>query len=291
MVVGARQLVDQQGVDPSVYPALNALGYAEAAQHVYGMKYDDWKGRYQKKATAEQMKLFQESTALQAKHDKELLKTRTTTEPVPLASNVCCQNEEQVAANMRKNGGEKSPRTVPSYTPPPLPSNLPSTLRIAVLTVSDRAFKNEYETGDLSGPAVARAVQQNLGSKSGSTTVNTTSAIVPDEAEAIQKQLQSWAKEKWHIIFTTGGTGFAPRDVTPEATRAILTQECAGLVSFCTAECSRQQPLAALSRGTAGYCGTTMIANLPGNPKAVGEIMPILLPLLLHAVVDLQSEQ
>ena len=79
------------------------------------------------------------------------------------------------------------------------------------------------------------------------------------------------------------------RDVTPEATRAVLTLECAGLMHFVTSECSQQQPLASLSRGTAGIRNHTVIANLPGNPKGVAEVVPLLLPLLVHAVADLHG--
>lgn len=245
------------------------------------MAYGDWKDRYQKKATPEQLKAFQENTEIQAKHDKELLKPRTADRP-PLLSNVCCQDEEVVAQKPDKNA-----RAIVSFQPPALPETLPSPLTIAVLTVSDRASKNEYSSGDLSGPAVVTAVQKILPLAAAFTT-----AIVPDEWTAIQSQLQGWCDDdKVHVILTTGGTGFSPRDVTPEATRAVLEQECPGLLPFCTTECSRLQPLASLSRGTAGYRKKTAVANLPGNPKAVSEIIPILFPLLLHGVVDLQTDQ
>jgi molybdenum cofactor synthesis domain-containing protein len=116
-------------------------------------------------------------------------------------------------------------------------------------------------------------------------------SIVPDDTDAIQCKLREWSDQGVALILTTGGTGMSPRDVTPEATRAVLDLECAGLMSFVTTECAHQQPLASLSRGTAGVRGQTLIANLPGNPKGVGEVVPLLLPLLLHAVADLQAEQ
>ena len=240
--------MDQKEVEESLEPALNALGYPEAAQHVYGMTYGDWKDRYQKKATPEQLKAFQENTEIQAKHDKELLKPRTTDRP-PLLSNVCCQDEEVVAQEPDKNS-----LTSVSFQPPALPETLPSPLTIAVLTVSDRASKNEYSSGDLSGPAVVTAVQKIL------PLAAFTTAIVPDESTAIQSQLQGWCDDdKIHVILSTGGTGFSLRNVTREATRAVLEQECPGLLAVCTTECSRLQPMASLSR----------VANLPGNPKAV----------------------
>jgi molybdopterin adenylyltransferase len=275
-VLEARQLVDQgqEQLSHDVFKALNSMGYPEAAQHVYGMTCDDWKKRHQKKSTDEQMEAFTASMPLQAKHDKELLATRTEAikEQSVTPSNVCCQ-DPPVASN-------KKSRTVGSFQPPPLPSNLPSVVRVGVLTISDRAFRQEYATGDLSGPAVVQAIQNIL-------PATTTSVIVPDDSEAIQSQLRVWSKEKMHLILTTGGTGFSPRDVTPEATRSILDQECAGLMAFCTTECSRFQPLSSLSRGTAGILEKTLIVNLPGNPKGVADIVPILLPILLHGLVDL----
>ena len=91
------------------------------------------------------------------------------------------------------------------------------------------------------------------------------------------------------MILTTGGTGFAPRDITPEATLSILDRECIGLMSWVSGVCSSIQPLAALSRGTAGISGNTIIVNLPGNPRGVGETMKVVFPLLLHALSDVQK--
>lgn len=296
MVVTARQMVDDGTVqNNSAVQALNALGYDEAAQHVYGMKYPDWKARHQKKATDAQLQAFQASQPIQAKHDKALLAKRGDKPTIskkegetassnnnPVLSNVCCQDVEQVVAKQAST--PKDTRTVPPYQPPPLPK-LESPIKLAVLTVSDRASKDEYATGDLSGPAVVREVQQLLGSHS---VEFLPTVIVPDDQTAIQSQLQAWTAVD--IILTTGGTGMSPRDVTPEATRAVLDTECAGLMGFVATECSRLQPLASLTRGTAGILhGRTMVANLPGNPKAVGEIVPILLPLLVHAVQDIKA--
>ena len=102
MVVEARKMADGSENDPNVVKALNALGYEEAAQHVYGMTYAQWKARHQKKATNEQMERYKASEAIQAKHDKQLLATRGEKPPLPSAgstdkattvlSNVCCQD-------------------------------------------------------------------------------------------------------------------------------------------------------------------------------------------------------
>jgi gephyrin len=319
MVVEARKLVDDKGVavvgsDESMttQAALDALGYEEAARHVYGMNYGDWKKRHLKKATDEQLAAYQASVPLQAKHDKALLATRgdkpTATVPTTavtaltpktlppsagLLSNVCCQDADDVAQTTtaapvieESKAGKAKSRTVGPYQPPSLPT-LARTVHIAVLTISDRAYRKEYATGDLSGPAVLAAlknVSQQL--------VVVNQAIVPDDTTEIQEKLQEWAaaNPETDIVLTTGGTGMSPRDVTPEATRAVLDTECAGLMSFVASECSRLQSLASLSRGTAGLIGPTLVANLPGNPRGIGEIMPILLPLLLHAWVDIHAE-
>jgi molybdopterin adenylyltransferase len=292
--------------DLPVVQALNAMGYEEAAQHVYGTTVGEWKKRHQKKATDERMEKYNASKSLHASHDKDLLALRadkptqplhakaiqssTTTETTtggskPLLSNVCCQDVEEMTppAPPPAQPALKT-RVLGPFHPPPIPK-LKRPTTVAILTVSDRAFKNEYETGDLSGPAVAKAIEEATKS------LEISFSIVPDETDAIQSKLKEWADQGIDLILTAGGTGMSPRDVTPEATRAVLDLECAGLMSFVTTECSHQQPLASLSRGTAGIRGQTLIANLPGNPKGVGEVVPILLPILLHAVLDLQAAQ
>jgi gephyrin len=322
MVLEARRLVDQwnpteEGEDLPVQ-ALNALGYEEAAQHVYGMHYEEWKQRHQKKATNEELERYQASEPLQAKHDKDLLAKRSNEKPpkrtlehpdarestahVTIASNVCCQNVEEVAASVAEKVQvpAKHTRVVPPFTPPPIPSKFKVTtastttsgkpfVSIAVLTVSDRAANNEYEHGDLSGAAVCQSVRELTGWDV------STVAIVPDDSAAIQAKIKTWSSitnnsnDPIDLILTTGGTGFSPRDITPEATKEVVDHELPNLVTFCVTECSHIQPLSSLSRGTAGILNSTVIANLPGNPKSIGEILPLLLPLLLHAVADMQE--
>ena len=246
---------------------------------------------------------YNDSTPMWATHDNDLLATRTEkpsiapmqppadTTQASLLSNVCCQDvEESTSTTPIHLQPARKTRAVSAFQPPPPPKNGVS-FTLGILTVSDRAAANEYETGDLSGPAVEEAVVstlKTLGDDVSCTIVK--KAIVPDNADAIQAALLKMCNE-CNLILTTGGTGFAPRDVTPEATAGILDKECRGLLSFITTECSQQQPLASLSRGTAGIRGNTLIANLPGNPKGVGEIVPILLPILLHAISDLQHTQ
>ena len=293
MVQCARQLVDttsppqnQYCLSPEIIQALNQMGYAEAAEHVYGVSYDEWKKRHQQKATDDQMKQYQASTHLHAQHDPTMMEKRVT------PSNVCCQDVDENDASVKQPPPlqQKPPpsddRQVPRFTPPPIPFQyLPDPLHVAVLTVSDRASRGAYATGDLSGPAVVEAVQGLLPDHA----MQVTTVIVPDDAQRIQAQLNAW-KDQVHFVLTTGGTGFSARDVTPEATKQVLDTELPGFMTFVTTECSRMQPLSSLSRGTAGILGSsTVVVNLPGNPKGMQEMIPIVLPLVLHMVVELQE--
>ena len=284
----------------SIQQALDAMGYDEAAQYVYGMHYGDWKKRHAKKASEETMQKYNDSKALWATHDKDLLTKRSEMPPTEklgamygkpnvstttsvLLSNVCCQDVDASAPPVHKTSRT---RELPSYQPP-LPPNGAFTL--GILTVSDRASSGEYDTGDLSGPAVKEAVESLVASYGEKVRIRSTAtAIVPDDVDAIQSKLKEWAdNSRLQIILTTGGTGFSARDVTPEATNLVVDRVCEGLVTFCILESAKMQPLASLSRGTAGIRGSTLIVNLPGNPKGVQEIIPVLLPLVLHAVAQL----
>ncbi len=150
-------------------------------------------------------------------------------------------------------------------------------MRIGILTISDRASRGEYE--DKSGPALRELVQKHFGED-----VDLT-YIVPDEFMEIKRALLKWCDDaKLDLILTTGGTGFAPRDVTPEATRAVLEKEASGLVQAMIAASLDKTPHAMLTRMAAGIRGQTIIVNLPGSPKAACENLSVILPALPHAV-------
>jgi molybdopterin adenylyltransferase len=156
-------------------------------------------------------------------------------------------------------------------------------IQVGILTVSDRSARGER--ADASGPALAQAVSERLPD-----TVVAITGTVPDDPAAISSTLIQWADElRLDLVLTTGGTGFAPRDVTPEATRAVLHREAPGLAEAMRAESLRVTPHAMLSRGVTGIRGRTLILNLPGSPKGAVENLATILPILPHAVELLQE--
>jgi|GEM_PF-668095 len=151
------------------------------------------------------------------------------------------------------------------------------TMRVGILTCSDRGARGER--ADVSGPTIHNLVVDRLGGKVAQY------KVVPDERATIEATLVQWAdEEQLDLIFTTGGTGFAPRDVTPEATKAVIERETPALVQAMLFESLRITPYAMLTRATAGIRRQTLIINLPGNPKAVAENFDAIAEVLPHAV-------
>jgi len=149
-------------------------------------------------------------------------------------------------------------------------------LRIGILTVSDRSARGERP--DRSGPALAEVVADQ-----GWQVV--CQEIVADDLLALRDILAVWADSgEMDVILTTGGTGFARRDVTPEATQAVIERAAPGLAEAMRAASLKITPHAMLSRATAGIRKRTVIINLPGSPKAAVENLEVVLPVLPHAV-------
>lgn len=149
-------------------------------------------------------------------------------------------------------------------------------MNVGILTISDRSARGEYE--DRSGPLIAEILE--------TSTPWTVShrAVVADDLDEIANILVHWCDEGINLILTSGGTGFAPRDVTPEATRSVIEREAPGIAEALRAESLRITQHAMLSRAVAGIRGRTLIINMPGNPKAVRENLNVLLPVLPHAL-------
>lgn len=156
------------------------------------------------------------------------------------------------------------------------------TLRVGILTISDRSSRGERE--DASGPALAALTQAE-----GWPLIK--QAILPDDESAIRDLLINWAdSSELDIILTTGGTGFAPRDVTPEATRAVIEREAPGLAEAMRLASLKITPHAMLSRIITGIRKRTLIINLPGSPKGAVENLQVIIPVLPHAIQLLRDD-
>jgi len=156
-------------------------------------------------------------------------------------------------------------------------------MRVAILTISDAGSRGERE--DRSGPLAADGVAIHCWQV-------TERSLVPDEPAAISATLRAWADgDRADLILTTGGTGLAPRDITPEATRAVLEREAPGIAEAMRAAVLGRFPRAALSRAVAGTRGRTLIINLPGSPGGVRDGLAVLDGIVEHAVELLRGDR
>ncbi len=152
---------------------------------------------------------------------------------------------------------------------------------VGILTISDTASRGGRE--DLSGNAIREMVAA-IGAEVADY------RIVPDEADQIAATLREWADARsLDLVLTTGGTGLGPRDVTPEATRSVLTREVPGIAEAMRLEGLKHTPRAMLSRAVAGVYDRTLIVNLPGSPRGVRESLGAVLDVLPHALEILQA--
>ena len=150
-----------------------------------------------------------------------------------------------------------------------------------MLTVSTSVSARKAE--DRSGPALAARAE-------GAGCEVVAMEVVPDDFSIIEDRLIHYADAGFDLVFTTGGTGFTPDDVTPEATRAVVQRPAPGIAEAMRAASLAHTPMAVLSRAEAGIRGRTLIVNLPGSPKAVEECFAVLEPVLGHAVATLRGD-
>jgi len=243
------------------------MDYDKAREIIYGMPYETWKNLHQKPASATQMQTFNAKAGLSAPAP-------------PKHSDVCTGGTEQgKALEALEQAHNSSSSSIGSGQYPKL--------RVGVLTCSDRAAAKVYE--DLSGPAVAQILRQSLKDLAGFPAdhlVCIRHMIVPDERSEIERGIRDWSAgdEALNLILTTGGTGFAPRDVTPEATKAVCDKDAPGLALAVLQAGAQRHPLALASRLVAGIRRRTVILNLPGSPTAVAECLGPVVPLLVHTV-------
>ena len=153
-------------------------------------------------------------------------------------------------------------------------------MRAAILTVSTSVSRRDAD--DTSGPLLAQRSEE-----AGAEVV--AMEVVPDDYALIEDRIRHYVEEGVELVFTTGGTGFTPDDVTPEATRAVIERDAPGLSEAMRAASLRHTPMAMLSRGVSGIADATLIVNFPGSPKAIDESFGVIAPALRHAVETLHG--
>jgi molybdopterin adenylyltransferase len=156
-------------------------------------------------------------------------------------------------------------------------------MKVARVTLSDRASAGIYE--DRSGPEIERVLGE-----AGLPQVEWMRVLIPDDRSTIESTLRRLCDEEHcDLVLTTGGTGPSRRDVTPEATRAVLERELPGFGEIMRLQSFAKVPTAILTRSTAGTRGQSLIVNLPGNPKAIGECLPLVIPAIREALKHLRE--
>ena len=153
-------------------------------------------------------------------------------------------------------------------------------MRTAVLTISTSVARRQAE--DASGPLLAH-----LAEEAGADVESM--EVIPDDFPLIEDRLHHYVDDDFTFVFTTGGTGLTPDDVTPEATKAVIEREAPGIAEAMRAASLRSTPMGMLSRGVAGVAGRTLIVNFPGSPRAVEQLFGVLAPVLDHAVATLDG--
>jgi len=266
------------------------MTYDDACEYVYGEPYGAWKTKHQTKATEAQLKAFEANRRLHARHDAlDMDRAKasgggdasaggglTPINASAALSEVCCEPADALLACARR-GDEARAR----------PPGVVARVRLGVLTCSDRASAGEYE--DVSGPTVIAATREYAAVSGSFTVVDVTSAVTADDVDAIETALADLTS-RCDLVFTTGGTGCAPRDVTPEATARVLARQIPGIPEAIRAVTSLAEPRAALSRALAGVARSgALVLNLPGSPSAVKQWLGIALPLVPRVMETLAA--
>jgi len=158
--------------------------------------------------------------------------------------------------------------------------NLPERFNVLIITLSDRAFRGEYQ--DLSGPLIKKLLTDFFESSGWQADIKTT--LMPDDGELLRNIIID-AGSEYNMIFTTGGTGIGPRDVTIDTVKPLLSKEIPGIMEFIRIRYGADHPNALLSRGVAGITGNSLIYTLPGSVRAAGEYMTEIVKTLHHAVL------
>lgn len=154
-------------------------------------------------------------------------------------------------------------------------------IKVSIITVSDKGSRGERK--DTSGPGIRKALDKKIYSVENI-------VIIPDDKKIIIKEFKKYIKNNFDLIFTTGGTGLGPRDVTPEATFEVIEKPLPGFSEAMRVKNLIKTPFSILSRGISGIANKTIIINLPGSPKAVKECLDVILPAIPHAVSSLKGE-
>lgn len=154
------------------------------------------------------------------------------------------------------------------------------TVRTAILTISTSVARGDAE--DRSGPRLAE-----LAERQGADIV--AMEVIPDDLPLVEDRMHHYVDDDCALVLTTGGTGLTPDDVTPEATRRVIEREVPGFSEAMRAEAQRHTPTGILTRGLSGVAQRTLIINLPGSPKAIDELFPVIAPALEHAVATIRG--
>jgi len=158
--------------------------------------------------------------------------------------------------------------------------NLPSKYEVLIITLSDRAYRGEYE--DLSGPKVSQMIEGFMRSEEWQ--YNIELKLIPDDPIGLMELIKN-SSAAFNIIITTGGTGIGPRDITVETVKPLLSKEIPGIMEYIRVKYGTEKPNALLSRGVAGITGKSLIYTLPGSVRAVEEYMTEILRTLRHTIL------